>query len=131
MALCLLALAFTLVPSNSPKVRILEPRDGRKIHSFNTGLGDLPRGEHPLGLGVEEKGHHHGRVEGGVASLLIIGVEDRGQIQLLYDKVTHEMGSVALLNELRDFWRQQPLLFGVPGAKMFGHTYSSYSTAKS
>jgi hypothetical protein len=108
---------------DGPEVRHLEPRDGRKVHSLNAGLGYLPGREYPLGIGVEEKGHHHGRVERWVAPVLAIAVEDRRKIQLLDDEVPHEVRGMPLRDELRDFRGQQPFLLGVPGAEGFGHTY--------
>ena len=36
------------------------------------------------------------------------------------------MGGMSLRDEFRDFRRQKPFLLGIPGAKMFGHTYLSY-----
>ncbi len=112
--------------ADGPEIRLLESGHGGEIHPLDAGLGNLPGGEHPLRIGIEQERHHHRRVKGWIAFVFHVGVEDRGEVQFLDHEVPDEMGRMPLRDEFGDFRWQQPLLLGVPGPESFGHTYLSY-----
>jgi hypothetical protein len=103
------------------EVRPLQRRHGHEVHALFAGPGDTPRGVDPLAVGVQQQGRHHHGVIRRIAALLLVGLNDRGQVQFLRQRVPDEVRQVARRDEVQHRGRQQHLLLNVPLAEGLGH----------
>ncbi len=103
------------------EVRPLQPRHRHEIDPLLARPGDPARGVDAAAVAVEQQRHHHPRVVGRVAALLVVGREDHREVERLAHGVADEVREVPGRDQLVRRGRQQPALVHVPGTEGLRH----------
>ena len=108
------------------EIRLIARRQEAEGHAVHELRGDPTRGVRARAVAVQQQLHHHPRMVGRVAPLLLVGALDGRQIQRI-GQVTHTARQVALRHPVRQGRRKQQRLIRVVGSECFSHTAKNHS----
>ena len=103
------------------EVRPLHAGHRHEVHALFAAARDPPRRVDAAAIGVKQQRHHHPRVVGRVAALLVERGKDGGEVQRLAHGVADEVREVPGRHQLARRGRQQPTLIHIPRAKGLRH----------
>ena len=107
--------------TNRPKVRPAHRRHGHEVQPLLAALRDPARGVHSLAVRIEQQRRHHHRMVRRIPSLLVVALQDSGQIQALAHHPPHEVRQVIPRHKLFHGRRQQEPLIGLPRSERLCH----------
>ena len=104
------------------KIRRIKRHNHHKIVPFAAGLRDPPRRVQPTRIAVQQKRHHHARLERRLPEPAHIAARDLLEIETLPHQLNDKPGDMAFRHEVLHIWRQKQRLIDIPGAKILAHS---------
>src|SRR5712672_619727 len=107
--------------ADGSKIRRIERYNHHKIVPFAASLRDPPRRIQPTRIAVQQKRHHHARVERRLAEPAHIAAGNLLEIEALPHQFNDKPRDMAFRHEILHMRRQKQRLIDIPGAKILAH----------